>query len=424
VTPQAEPAVTPDEQISRFTALFLDAATEAAFRADHAPQIRRVARTLTVSGVVAAGPLFCAVDYAVLPAAHPWPLILRLGVIVPVFIACGVFQLARGYPRWHGASSVVALLVLMGCVAGIGLAGGTPGRELYLASATWVPIFGVGARVSVRAALLSVLAGVLLIEGLCLVAGADRRTIAFIALNASAVGFGTFLSALVVEAGARAQYLQRRVIDAERARSERLLLNVLPAPIAHRLKSAPSVIAESVPSVTVLFADVVGFTSLSARLSPPELVTRLNELFTEFDRLAEEHGVEKIKTIGDAYMAVAGAPTATLRDPHAVADLALAMLERVRAFSTRSSEPLELRIGIHTGAAVAGVIGTKKFAYDLWGETVNTASRMESHGLPGRIQVSEATVRALGDRYAFEVRGEIDVKGIGRARTWFLVGRS
>jgi class 3 adenylate cyclase len=210
-------------------------------------------------------------------------------------------------------------------------------------------------------------------------------------------------------------------LDAERAKSEALLLNILPSSIADRLKSSSRAIADGFPEVTVLFADIVGFTKLSARLSPEELVRGLNEMFSTFDDLAESLGVEKIKTIGDAYMAVAG-----LRGDkdHAktIAEMALGMVGGVAKFN-RFDEPINVRIGIHTGPAVAGVIGKKKFIYDVWGDTVNTASRMESHGSPGAVHVTEETHRLLEGTYDFEPRGEIDVKGKGKMRTWFLRGR-
>jgi class 3 adenylate cyclase len=168
-----------------------------------------------------------------------------------------------------------------------------------------------------------------------------------------------------------------------------------------------------------LFADLVGFTSFSARLAPSELVRRLNTLFTEFDRLTERYAVEKIKTIGDAYMVAAGVPEPIENGAEALTDLALDMLDACQ----RLGDGLEIRVGVHSGPAVAGVIGTRKFSYDLWGDTVNTAARMELHGVPGKIQISDDTRRRLGPRFLVEPRGEIDVKGRGRMVTWFVTGR-
>lgn len=209
-------------------------------------------------------------------------------------------------------------------------------------------------------------------------------------------------------------------LAAERDRSEALLLNILPASIAEQLKANPGTIARQYESVTVLFADICGFTLLSARVSSQELIEMLNEVFSEFDRLAERHGLEKIKTIGDAYMAACGLPEPREGHAAAVAAMGRDMTEAVRAYAARHEVELDIRVGIHTGPVVAGVIGVNKFAYDLWGDTVNTASRMESHGTPGRVHLSKATRDALGDAFELEPRGVIPVKGKGEMETWFL----
>jgi adenylate cyclase len=212
-------------------------------------------------------------------------------------------------------------------------------------------------------------------------------------------------------------------IRIEREKSERLLLNILPAPIAERLKTSSSIIADGFAEATVLFSDFVGFTQFSARITAEELVSRLNELFQAFDSLAEAYGVEKIKTIGDAYMVAGGLPIPQPDHAERIADMALGMLGAVEEYNARAEEPLEIRIGIHTGPVVAGVIGSSKFAYDLWGDTVNTASRMESNSLPGRIHVSEAIHDLLRARYRLESRGIIEVKGKGEMKTYFLEAR-
>jgi len=215
----------------------------------------------------------------------------------------------------------------------------------------------------------------------------------------------------------------RRLLLAEQERSERLLLNVLPAPIAARLKQGEAVIADGFSEVTVLFADIVDFTRRSQQTTPDQVVQLLDGLFSAFDRLAERHGLEKIKTIGDAYMAVGGLPEARPDHAQAVAEMALAVREEVGRHLDPAGQPLAVRIGIDTGPVVAGVIGTTKFSYDLWGDTVNTASRMESGGVVGCIQVTERTYRRLRDGYRFERRGPVQVKGKGELVTWFLVAR-
>ena len=212
-------------------------------------------------------------------------------------------------------------------------------------------------------------------------------------------------------------------LSEEKQTSERLLLNVLPGPIADRLKAGEGLIVDRFESVTVLFADIVGFTALSARVQPEQLVGMLNELFSAFDRLAQRHGLEKIKTIGDAYMVVAGIPQPMANHATAIAAMGLDMQHAISDFATRNGSDLTIRTGIHTGPVVAGVIGEKKFIYDLWGDTVNTASRMESHGVPGRVHVSAATHALLVGSFDLEARDPIEIKGKGLMQTYLIVER-
>jgi len=205
--------------------------------------------------------------------------------------------------------------------------------------------------------------------------------------------------------------------------NERLLLSILPASIATRLKSGDAGIADHFPEASVLFADLVNFTSLSGGMSPKPLVALLDDLFTQFDALARRHQVEKIKTIGDCYMAVCGVPEKRADHAAALADMALEMVDCVKQFDVTRGTALQIRIGLSTGPVVAGVIGRSKFIYDLWGDTVNTASRMESTGLPDRVQVTEQLQQALAAQFDLEPRGEIEVKGKGRLQTWLLLGR-
>jgi class 3 adenylate cyclase len=191
---------------------------------------------------------------------------------------------------------------------------------------------------------------------------------------------------------------------------------MLPTSIADRLRNEPKVIADAIPDASVLFADLVGFTPIGSQMAPADLVTVLNELFGRFDELAATHGLEKIKTIGDGYMAVAGVPLAV--DDHADRSVrfALDLLDTTDALAAELKMPLEIRVGIHSGPLVAGVIGRDKLAYDLWGDTVNVASRMESQGMPGRIQISEVTAQKLTTDVGLEQRGTIDVRGRGPMR--------
>ena len=215
--------------------------------------------------------------------------------------------------------------------------------------------------------------------------------------------------------------LAQEALKVQQEQSEKLLLNILPKPIAERLKAQQSTIADSFADVSVLFADIVGFTELSARMSPTELVKRLNVIFSHFDQLAEKYGVEKIKTIGDAYMVVGGLPMP--RDDHAeaIAQMALGMQAKIAKLCADTGEKLAIRVGINSGPVVAGVIGVSKFTYDLWGDTVNVAARMEATGFAGRIQVTDVTYELLKDKYLLERRGVIQVKGKGNMMTYWLL---
>lgn len=220
---------------------------------------------------------------------------------------------------------------------------------------------------------------------------------------------------------------QRKTVEEalryQQEQSEQLLLNILPEPIADRLKMQESVIADSFDEVTILFADLVNFTQLASQTTPTELVCLLNQIFSIFDFLTEKHGLEKIKTIGDAYMVVGGLPTPREDHAEAIAEMAIDMQEAITEFNAAKGTNFNVRIGINSGPVVAGVIGTKKFTYDLWGDAVNTASRMESQGIAGSIQLTESTYQRLQYKYWLKERGIINVKGKGEMRTYLLTGR-
>jgi class 3 adenylate cyclase len=214
-----------------------------------------------------------------------------------------------------------------------------------------------------------------------------------------------------------------RAIEEANRENERLLLNILPPPIADRLRAGERLIADRFDDATLLIADIVGFTELSSGMSPAQVVDMLNEVFSACDALVDRYGLEKVKTIGDAYMVVGGVPTALDDHLERMADLSLELAAQVATMQAGMAQPISVRIGIHAGPVVAGVIGVKKFIYDVWGDTVNLASRMEMLGKPGRVHVTQAVYQRLRDSYDFEPRGVIEVKGKGPLPTYFLVGR-
>jgi adenylate cyclase len=239
--------------------------------------------------------------------------------------------------------------------------------------------------------------------------------------------FSTTMLALNVVVGGAVVFTLLAVFARQRQdaqeRAETLLLNILPRSIADKLKANPQTIADSFTSASILFADVADFTPMSERLSPARVVEMLDQLFGHFDELAERYDVEKIKTLGDCYMAAAGIPSPRPDHAHCLALMALDMLDAVREQGAVGSLGFELRIGINSGPVVAGVIGRKRFLYDLWGDAVNTAGRMQTDGTPGRIQITRATYELLKDEFVCEPRGTVLIKGKGEMETWYLVGR-
>jgi adenylate cyclase len=245
-------------------------------------------------------------------------------------------------------------------------------------------------------------------------------TSTMLALNIAVGGTIVFILLAVFAAQRRDALAALRV---EQEKAENLLLNILPRSIAEKLKAQTQPIADQIGAASILFADVVDFTPWSQRLQPAEVVGYLDRLFSHFDDLAERYGLEKIKTIGDCYMVAAGVPTPRPDHARALALMALDMLDAMHSHDDVSDLGLELRVGINSGPVVAGVIGRKRFLYDLWGDAVNTASRMESHGTPGRIQITRETYELLADEFECEARGRIAVKGKGEIEAWYLLGR-
>lgn len=249
--------------------------------------------------------------------------------------------------------------------------------------------------------------------------GLDILDVAFAISSITAFGLVGLTISLFYREIQRTEALLQR----EHQRSRDLLDNILPNSVAKRLLEGHTVFADSADDATLLFADLVGFTRLAGKLPPSELVNLLNDVFSQFDRIVERHGLEKIKTIGDEYMLAGGLPRPRSDHAQAVADAALDMLTMINDMNDRSEHSLELRVGIHTGEVVAGVIGSRKFSYDVWGDTVNTASRMQTHGLPGHIQITEETAHRLQPEFELARRGTIRVRGKGRMPAWFVLGR-
>ncbi len=399
------------------TLRFHDPALEREFREGFLLSGRRTIRA-TLGLVIGLFVGYLALDLAITPEAIGFVLIVR-GVVIAVLIAALLFTWHRAFPRIGphvlgvvGLAATWAMLALMIAMPGSYRGIYHPGVGLVvLATFTmfrhhWPVALAYSALYVASYFLAAAMVG---IERDVLLAAAF--------FLASSVLLGV-VAGWAIERYARKEFVGRRALEAERARSERLLRNVLPDSVAERLKSEPGPIADAFPGVAVLFADIVDFSGLSSRLSPNELVAWLNEVFTAFDRIAAAAGVEKIKTIGDAYMAVAGVPE-PIDDPCGrMMEVAAAMLDESRRRTEVGGPPLHLRIGVACGPVVAGVIGESKFAYDLWGDPVTLASRMQTHGVAGRIHVTGAVVEALEGRWSFEPRGEIEVKGHGPMATW------
>jgi class 3 adenylate cyclase len=336
--------------------------------------------------------------------------------LVPVLNGCGQYRIAQLYAvtvsmctvafnALHlGHASWNHLLLLGGILISFYYV-----RSLYVL--LWITFFGLCLFAGVEGWYASGQQGFLEGDAALEPFLASVKNTSVYSLVALTIGFAYYNRALLNSA--------QQALERESARSEALLLNILPKPIAERLKSSTQLIADRIPEVSIVFADLVGFTAMSRTMEASAVVEMLNEIFRGFDRAAKNLGLEKIKTIGDAYMVVAGIPQPRADHARAAIEMALAMQSHLEEVSSRYPD-LRLRIGIHTGPVVAGVIGENKFSYDLWGDNVNIASRMESHGLPGRIHVSETFMRAAGGAGCFEPRERIEVKGQGTMQTYFL----
>jgi class 3 adenylate cyclase len=418
--------------VHRFTGTFVDQALESEFARESFAQSLQPFRRFAVSLGAAVFLAYGVHDYFVMPAAllhEAWA--IRYGLALPMLAVVLPLVWTGAFPRLHRPAMLLFGLTLNAVVLSLGAIVGGEVGALQTSYAPLIVVLGPFiVRFDVAYEIAFALLTVVLYDVIAFSFG-DPSAVASISINMALVSMG-LMGALVarqMEGQAREGFLQRRTIreqlaalDAEKSKSEALLLNVLPAAIAERLKAEKRPIADGFQDVSVLFADIVGFTRLSERLTPQELVERLNELFSAFDDLLDRLRLEKIKTIGDAYMVVGGLNGGK---DHALAlsELALDMLARIRDLAASRGEDFSVRIGIHSGPVVGGVIGKKKFIYDVWGDTVNVASRMESTGVPGSVQISQATYLRIRNFYLFEDRGEIEVKGKGPMRTWLIRDR-
>lgn len=379
------------------------------------------------------GRLLVGFALLVMGAGLVWGLVYvafgEIGAALPPLAFAGIVALSLALYRWHRRyallrDNILVLMIPLPLLVQVALGGFASSGAVVMWSV--IAVFGALVLAGARAA--AIWLAVFLVE-LALAALIDPMlshsnqlpaevVTAFFALNIgalSAIALAILATFLVQRDRAMA------LLAAEQERSESLLLNVLPKEIAPRLKAGESPIADAYPEATVLFADIVGFTGLSERLDADEMVAVLNEVFCRFDLLAEKHGVEKIRTMGDNYMCVAGVPRPRPDHAQAVARLALDMRSFLSELHGRGDGRIEMRIGINSGPCVGGVIGLRKFVFDIWGDPVNTASRMESHGAAGRIQIAEPTYLLLRNEFDCEPRGTIDVKGKGPMATWFLL---
>lgn len=420
-------------RIDRVYATFEDAGLERAFQKENFQlAVRRYVRFSVPLAFIAFW-AYGVHDLLVVPEVHTAAWTIRYAISGPLGALLIAFVFRNR--RWERHQPAMLLFGLTVNTVVLWIASISPPAGFFIYAGFAVIFVTLGpflARMNVKTQLVYTLLTVALYN-LFDVLQAHAQPMYRLSLNLTLFTLGGIgaLAARQLEIQARLAFLQRRVIrdqmaalDVERHRSESLLLNVLPRRIAERLKNEPdTTIADRFQSATVLFSDIVGFTELSARLAPDEIVRRLDEVFSRFDGIADELELEKIKTIGDAYMVAGGVPARRTDHAAAVCEMALRMRDSLAELASRMDEPIDVRIGVHTGPVVAGVIGKKKFIYDVWGDTVNTASRMESHGLPGAIQVSEATYEATKDLFEFEARGTIAVKGKGEMTTYFLLRR-
>jgi adenylate cyclase len=409
-------------QIHPLTLRFCDRDIEAGFRAARAgANIRQLRVSLLIAAALNIG--FAPLDYLVLTQNVSTALIIRVPIVTALFLVALGLSYSPLFRGWETYLPPIVVFCFTLAYAALNAIAASP--DVYLSGYIIVTLY----------LLVFVPTGFIVSSGLawfCTVVFAVTIPLSrTIALGSLLTVYTQFIAANLVgmfalywiESFRRLDFLNLRRIEDERSRHHELLARILPRSVIERLERGEQRIADEFPESTVLFADIVGFTEISARHKPAEIVELLNGVFGRFDKLVEQHGVEKIKTVGDVYMVAGGVPDRRPGHVEAIADLALEMIAETCHMLGPDGEPLQIRVGIHSGPLIAGVIGESRFGYDLWGNTVNTASRMESHGVPGRIQVSDAVYRRLKDKFALESQGQIEIKGKGGMTTWHLIDR-
>jgi len=402
---------------------FKDRATELSFRAKHAKKNLTQIRIALIIAAFLYG-IFAIVDFIIIPEGRWTALMVRFGFAIPVFLL-GYMATYRNYFRKRMQSLVMAVIYVAGIgIALIAFSYQDARSDLHL-TGTLLPIFwaflysGLRFINAVIVSLLLTLTYDVLFISFSSMPFEVLVSYNFFLFTSIVIGI---LGGYTIECYSRRDFVSQQIIRLEKQNNEQLLLNILPKNIAKELKASPGTIAKDYESITVLFADLVAFSELSQKNSAHEVVSLLNEIFSVFDKLTDTYGLEKIKTIGDAYMVTNNLKQSDNGDVKAVAEFAFDIQKAVEQFSVKKNQKIQLRIGVHTGPAVAGVIGVKKFVYDVWGNTVNIASRLESRCPVNKIQVSESTYQLLKDDYHFEDRGELEVKGQGKLRAYILLG--
>jgi adenylate cyclase len=404
---------------------------EKQFRGDYYANTISSTRIALILGIVLYS-LFGILDYYAVPLSRQSVWVIRYGIVIPLLVITLVITYVHGFQNYTQPATCISTIVAgLGVIYMISITNEVEfGNRFYVTGLLLISLWSYGlARLRFWYAVLANLIIVLGYEFIAIevkqLLDTETGTVIFILNNFFFIGSNIIgmVTSYTLERYTRKDFLQKLTIQVQRDQADRLLYNILPERIAERLKQSNDTIAEEFSSASVLVADIVNFTPISARFGPREVVDMLNDLFSSFDELVDKYGIEKIQVAGDGYMAAAGVPFPRPDHAAVLARLALDMLDCVRDGNFLGGRhPIEIRIGLNSGSVIGGVIGRRKYFYAIWGDVVNTASRMESHGSSGRIQITRATYELLRDDFECEYIGEIPVKGKGKMEVWHLVG--